>query len=83
MEVLPEEISAILYQPRPEEWPDGDRDETCERILLGLERIMSLSIAEPFLAPVDLNQYPTYAIVVEYPIDLQTIKVCLLIVLLR
>jgi bromodomain and WD repeat domain-containing protein 1/3 len=36
---------------------------------------MSLAIAEPFIAPVDLNQYPSYAFVVEYPIDLSTIKV--------
>jgi len=35
---------------------------------------MSLAIAEPFVAPVDLNFYPTYAYIVEYPIDLSTIK---------
>lgn len=35
---------------------------------------MSLAIAEPFAAPVDLNLYPSYAYVVEYPIDLSTIK---------
>jgi bromodomain and WD repeat domain-containing protein 1/3 len=36
---------------------------------------MSLAIAEPFIAPVDLNRYPSYALIVEYPIDLSTIKV--------
>lgn len=36
---------------------------------------MELAIAEPFVAPVDLNVYPTYAYIVEYPIDLSTIKV--------
>lgn len=35
---------------------------------------MELAIAEPFLVPVDINVYPTYALVVEYPIDLSTIK---------
>ena len=35
---------------------------------------MELSIAEHFLAPVDLNAFPVYAMVIEYPIDLSTIK---------
>lgn len=35
---------------------------------------MSISVAEPFIAPVDLSLYPSYALVVEYPIDLSTIK---------
>ena len=72
--VLPEELRATLYQPKPEEWPRGDREETCQRIIAGLEQVMGLAIADLFLAPVDLNQYPEYAFVVEYPIDLSTIK---------
>ena len=72
--VLPEEIQAILYQPQAEEWPMGDREATCRRIIRGLDQVMSLAIAEPFVAPVDLNIYPSYAFVVEYPIDLSTIK---------
>nr|XP_003706685.1 PREDICTED: PH-interacting protein isoform X1 [Megachile rotundata] len=72
--VLPEEIQTILYQPHAEEWPMGDREATCRRIIRGLDQVMSLAIAEPFVAPVDLNIYPTYAFVVEYPIDLSTIK---------
>ncbi|KAG7201707.1 hypothetical protein KM043_004433 [Ampulex compressa] len=72
--VLPEEIQAILYQPHAEEWPMGDREATCRRIIRGLDQVMSLAIAEPFVAPVDLNIYPAYAFVVEYPIDLSTIK---------
>ncbi|KAL2733024.1 PH-interacting protein [Vespula maculifrons] len=72
--VLPEEIQAILYQPTSEEWPMGDRDATCRRIIRGLDQVMSLAIAEPFVAPVDLNAYPGYAFVVQYPIDLSTIK---------
>lgn len=35
---------------------------------------MSLSVAEPFVAPVDLQLYPSYALVVPYPVDLATIR---------
>lgn len=72
--VLPEELRATLYQPKTEEWPRGDREASCRRIINGLEQVMGLAIADPFLAPVDLNIYPGYAFVVEYPIDLSTIK---------
>ncbi|XP_011188273.2 bromodomain and WD repeat-containing protein 3 [Zeugodacus cucurbitae] len=72
--VLQEEIRATLYQPKSEEWHRGDRDGSCRRIINGLEQVMRLSIAEHFLAPVDLNVYPDYAYLIEYPIDLTTIK---------
>lgn len=72
--VLPEEIQATLYRPREEEWPRGDREGSCRRIVTGIEAVMGLSIAEAFTTPVDLNTYPTYAFLVEYPIDLNTIK---------
>ncbi|XP_052866159.1 bromodomain and WD repeat-containing protein 3 [Anopheles cruzii] len=72
--VLAEELQATLYQPKTEEWPRGDRDASCRRIIAGLEQVMGLAIADLFLAPVDLNLYPEYAFVVEYPIDLNTIK---------
>lgn len=74
MEILQEEIQERLYQPHKEEWPNGDRETACRNIIRGLDQIMSLAIAEPFIAPVDLNVYPTYAMVVEYPIDLSTIR---------
>lgn len=64
----------MLYQPTPEEWPHGGRQATQGNIISGLEKIMQLAIAEPFLTPVDLNVYPSYAYIVEYPIDLSTIK---------
>lgn len=72
--VLPEEIQATLYRPSKEEWPRGDREGSCRRIVAGFEQVLGLAIAEAFLTPVDLNAYPTYAFVVEYPIDLSTIK---------
>lgn len=74
VDVMPEEFQSILYQPMSDEWPRGDRDGTCRRIVAGLEEVMQLAIAEAFITPVDLNLYPSYAFVVEYPIDLQTIK---------
>ncbi|XP_057373055.1 bromodomain and WD repeat-containing protein 3-like [Daphnia carinata] len=73
--VIPAEIAMTLYQPRAEDWPPGgDRDSECDRIAAGISQVMGLAIAEPFAAPVDLNLYPSYAYVVEYPMDLSTIK---------
>lgn len=37
--VLPEELRMILYQPAPEEWPRGDCDATCRRIIQGLDQV--------------------------------------------
>lgn len=74
VEVHQEELRATLYQPTPVEWYRGDREASCRRIIAGLEEVMMLAIADPFLAPVDLNIYPSYAFIVEYPIDLSTIK---------
>lgn len=64
----------MMYVPERNEWSEFGRDHDCDRIARGLVRIMELSIAENFVAPVDLNLYPSYAIVVEYPMDLGTIK---------
>lgn len=72
--VLQEEILSLLYQPTAEEWPQGDRAGTCASIIHNLDKVMELAIAEPFLTPVDLSQYPSYGYVIEYPIDLSTIK---------
>ena len=35
---------------------------------------MELSVAENFLAPVDATKYPVYYVMIEYPMDLSTIK---------
>lgn len=74
VEITPEERQAMMYVPEPNEWSKFGREHDCDRIARGLTRIMELSIAEPFVSPVDLNLYPSYAIVVEYPVDLGTIK---------
>ncbi|ESP01057.1 hypothetical protein LOTGIDRAFT_140025, partial [Lottia gigantea] len=72
--VLPEEMKALLYTPKANEWPPEGRDVECDRIVHGLELLMEHRIAEYFSAPVDLSAFPSYAIVIEYPIDLSTIK---------
>ena len=64
--VLPSEIVATMYRPRPEDW-GGERDSECDRISAELSQVMKLAIAEPFVSLVDLNLCP-------YPIDISTIK---------
>lgn len=75
--VTTKEMKDILYRPESgnKEWPSGSRDLICDRILRGLHDLMGMSLAEPFLAPVDIQEYPSYAYIVEYPIDLSIIKV--------
>ncbi|XP_033739931.1 PH-interacting protein-like [Pecten maximus] len=72
--VTQEEVKSLMYTPNSGEWPSCGRDAECERIIRCMEVVMEHSIAEPFLTPVDLNAFPIYAIVIEYPIDLTTIK---------
>ena len=55
-------------------WGTESIEEATERILGGLETVESLPIAQPFLDPVNLDDYPDYHVVVPYPIDIQTIK---------
>ncbi|KAH6927271.1 hypothetical protein HPB50_001232 [Hyalomma asiaticum] len=69
-----DERRSLVYRPKANEWPRCGRDTCCNRLVTGVSRIMELSIAEPFAAPVDLNAYPMYARVVAYPIDLSTIR---------
>ena len=67
--VTPEELKSLQYEPKECEWPSGDRDAECDRITRGLEQIMELAMAEYFSAPVDLSAFPSYAMVIEYPMD--------------
>lgn len=71
----PKELEELLYRPQSEEWVGRNPDQECDRISHGLSLIMTLAIAEPFLVPVDLNAYPMYALTIDYPMDLTTIKV--------
>jgi len=69
-----EELERLMYIPNSQDWPDRGRDLECERLIRGLEKIMQIAWSEYFIAPVDLNDYPLYATIVAYPIDLSTIK---------
>uniref|UniRef100_A0A7M4G0H3 PH-interacting protein n=1 Tax=Crocodylus porosus TaxID=8502 RepID=A0A7M4G0H3_CROPO len=68
------ERRALIYKPLDGEWGSRTRDEECERIISGINQLMTLDIASPFVAPVDLQAYPMYCTVVAYPTDLSTIK---------
>lgn len=72
--VQDEELQSMLYQPKVDEWPRGDRNGTSRRIVASLNEVMGLAVADQFLVPVDLDTHPEYAHVVAYPIDLTTIK---------
>ncbi|XP_072559297.1 PH-interacting protein [Paramormyrops kingsleyae] len=69
-----EEHRQLLYVPLEGEWGSRTRNEECERIIAGIDRLCTLDIAAPFASPVDLQAYPTYCTVVAYPTDLSTIK---------
>ncbi|EPQ04764.1 PH-interacting protein [Myotis brandtii] len=68
------ECRSLIYKPLDGEWGSNPRDEECERIVAGVNQLMTLDIASAFVAPVDLQAYPMYCTVVAYPTDLSTIK---------
>uniref|UniRef100_A0A4X2L5C1 Bromodomain and WD repeat domain containing 3 n=1 Tax=Vombatus ursinus TaxID=29139 RepID=A0A4X2L5C1_VOMUR len=72
--VSQEELTALLYRPQEGEWGAHSRDEECERIIQGIDHLLTLDFASPFAVPVDLSAYPLYCTVVAYPTDLNTIK---------
>ncbi|XP_069749711.1 bromodomain and WD repeat-containing protein 3-like isoform X4 [Narcine bancroftii] len=72
--VTPEELKDLLYKPQEGDWGSCSADEECERIIQGIDQLLTLEIAAPFCAPVDLHAYPLYCTVVAYPSDLSTIK---------
>ncbi|XP_018496053.1 bromodomain and WD repeat-containing protein 3 [Galendromus occidentalis] len=74
VDITPGEREALQYVPSQEDFDTESRDAFRTRMMKGLDVIMTLSIAEPFLVPVDLNSYPAYATVVAYPMDLTTIR---------
>ncbi|XP_064158821.1 bromodomain and WD repeat-containing protein 3 isoform X1 [Anguilla rostrata] len=76
--VTAEEMSDVLYKPREGEWGARSRDQECERIIAGIDQLITVDIAAPFAGPVDIVQYPTYCTVVAYPTDLGTIRLRLL-----
>ena len=64
----------MIYAPMDEEWgKDSDQDMECRRISQCFEEAMTLRIAEMFIVPVDIDQFPTYPFYVSYPTDVSTI----------
>ncbi|XP_051006254.1 bromodomain and WD repeat-containing protein 1 [Acomys russatus] len=72
--VTSDELEKLLYKPQDGEWGQSSRDEECERIISGLDQLLSLDMAAAFAGPVDLCTYPKYCTVVAYPTDLYTIR---------
>ncbi|CAL4166368.1 unnamed protein product, partial [Meganyctiphanes norvegica] len=71
---IPEGTTESENHLKTDEWFTRDQNIACERIAHGISRIMDLPIADPFLVPIDVSLYPAYAFLVDYPIDLNTIK---------
>uniref|UniRef100_A0A8C3U3A0 Pleckstrin homology domain interacting protein n=1 Tax=Catharus ustulatus TaxID=91951 RepID=A0A8C3U3A0_CATUS len=69
-----DERRTLLYKPLDGEWGSRTREEECDRIIAGINQLMTLDVACAFVAPVDLQAYPMYCTVVAYPTDLSTIK---------
>uniref|UniRef100_A0A8D3E3D2 Bromodomain and WD repeat domain containing 1 n=1 Tax=Scophthalmus maximus TaxID=52904 RepID=A0A8D3E3D2_SCOMX len=76
--VTADEMRELMYKPLTGEWGERSRDEECERIIGGIDQLITVEIAAPFSGPVDLVQYPTYCTVIAYPTDLGTIRFRLL-----
>ncbi|NXC33513.1 BRWD1 protein, partial [Campylorhamphus procurvoides] len=72
--VTSEEVEKLLYKPQEGEWGMKSRDEACERIISGIDQLMTLDISAAFSGPVDLCTYPKYCTVIAYPTDLNTIR---------
>ncbi|XP_010188294.1 PREDICTED: bromodomain and WD repeat-containing protein 1 [Mesitornis unicolor] len=69
-----DEVEKLLYKPQEGEWGMKSRDEACERIISGIDQLLTLDISAAFAGPVDLCTYPKYCTVIAYPTDLNTIR---------
>ncbi|XP_065677102.1 bromodomain and WD repeat-containing protein 3 isoform X2 [Hydra vulgaris] len=63
-----------MYKPNTTDWPYENFEDLLSRVGKGLNDLMMMDFAFPFVSPVDTLQYPTYWSVVAFPTDLQTIK---------
>jgi hypothetical protein len=74
-EVTEEDLDSMTAKcAEVSDWPDHGRDLELERILNGLNKLMELNVAEPFITPISLENYPDYLKFIGYPVDLQTIR---------
>uniref|UniRef100_A0A8C9V2Q1 Bromodomain and WD repeat domain containing 3 n=1 Tax=Scleropages formosus TaxID=113540 RepID=A0A8C9V2Q1_SCLFO len=69
-----EELKALLYCPKQGEWGALTQDKDSDRVIKGINDLLTLDIAKAFVSPVDLNSSPEYYTVVAYPTDLNTIR---------
>uniref|UniRef100_A0A8C8C4Q1 Bromo domain-containing protein n=1 Tax=Oncorhynchus tshawytscha TaxID=74940 RepID=A0A8C8C4Q1_ONCTS len=76
--VTAEEMREVMYKPQTGEWGERSRDNECERIIAGIEQLITVDIVAPFSGPVDIVQYPTYCTVIAFPTDLSTIRLRLI-----
>lgn len=42
VEVAEEELQALLYKPQEGEWGAHTRDEECERVIQGIDQLLTL-----------------------------------------
>lgn len=42
--MTPDELTALLYKPQEGEWGAHSRDEECERVIRGIEQLLSLGM---------------------------------------
>ncbi|XP_041734494.2 bromodomain and WD repeat-containing protein 3 isoform X2 [Coregonus clupeaformis] len=76
--VTAEEMREVMYKPQTGEWGERSRDDECERIIAGIDQLITVDIVAPFSGPVDIVQYPTYCTVIAFPTDLGTIRLRLM-----
>ncbi|TNN79212.1 Bromodomain and WD repeat-containing protein 3 [Liparis tanakae] len=74
VDVAEEELTALLYAPQEGEWGGHTRDEDCERVLYGIDQLLTLEVAKAFASPVNLRDYPLYCTAVSYLTDLGTVR---------
>ena len=59
---LEEDLRIGIYEPSATDWPPhGHQDAQCQKLSTLLNEVMTLSVSEAFLVPVDLKSYPEYA----------------------
>ncbi|CAB1348003.1 unnamed protein product [Coregonus sp. 'balchen'] len=78
VQVTAEEMREVMYKPQTGEWGERSRDDECERIIAGIDQLITVDIVAPFSGPVDIVQYPTYCTAIAFPTDLGTIRLRLI-----
>ena len=68
------EILSEDFDHDKDAWGEEGEAVARDRILRGLDAILSLPIAQPFQQPVNVEEYPDYYLAIPYPIDLGTIR---------